>query len=898
MEKVVRGVGKIKMPEKLDLNSDKTNSKTEIFLKDYTPPPFQIDKADLLFELNGDDAVVTAITRFYRTDLSVRSIQLDGGPYMRLLSIELDGVILSDQQYEIDAKSLLIHNVPDRFTLKIVTQLKPVENTRLEGLYKSSGNFCTQCEAEGFRHITYFLDRPDVMTKYRVRIEAAYDECPVLLSNGNPVDKGRLVDGRHYVVWEDPFPKPSYLFAMVAGNLSCLKDNFVTKSGNIVELNIYAADDDISKCHHAMQSLKNSMRWDEETFGLEYDLDVYNIVAVSDFNMGAMENKGLNIFNTKYVLASPDTATDQDYNNVEGVIGHEYFHNWTGNRVTCRDWFQLSLKEGLTVFRDQEFSGDMQSRAVKRLDDVRVLRMHQFPEDAGPLAHPVRPEKYIEINNFYSATVYNKGAEVIRMMHSIIGPEAFRRGMDVYFKRHDGQAVTCEDFVLAMEAASCVDLKQFRHWYSVAGTPKLKFVREIDGDEVLLTIEQTLGQEHSSKPFHIPIRMAWLNPENGQALVAEVKRDNSFETAPDLLHLTEKQQTFRFKGIPVNAVPSLMREFSAPVHIEHDLSTDELLSLAAFDSDSFVRSEAMQTISRDVILSPTTDMLQDVEHGRQEVIIPEGYAQTFLKLLEDDKTESAFLADLLTVPNEIDIGQHMAPFMPEVIHRRREALLDQISARYSNQILDRYHLLHNDSSTSSPKGQAERKLKNALLGYISRTVEGKDIVWSQFVTAKNMTDQIAALALLASGADGRRDDALVAFLEQWKGEALVVDKWFAVQALSKRSDVVKDVRTLMKHQHFSFVNPNRLRALISSFSILNQAGFHNVDGSGYELLADVVLKVDTINPQTAARLVAPLGQWQRLDEHRQHKIQSLLDMMLRQSTLSADVRELVEKSLN
>ncbi|UTW54166.1 aminopeptidase N [Kordiimonas sp. SCSIO 12610] len=880
------------MTEQLDQNAHTANSKTEIYLKDYKPAPYQIDEVSLLFELSGDDALVTALSHFTRSDAaSTEPLCLDGGPFMELVSIEIDGIPLKPDDYVKNETSLIIHDTAADFTLKIVTKLKPAENTRLEGLYKSSGNFCTQCEAEGFRHITYFLDRPDVMAKYKVRIEASKADYPVLLSNGNLIKKGQMPNGFHFAEWDDPFPKPSYLFAMVAGKLACLSDEFTTMSGRSVELNIYAAEEDISKCDHAMQSLKNSMRWDEETYGLEYDLDIYNIVAVADFNMGAMENKGLNIFNTKYVLASPETATDQDYNNIEGVIGHEYFHNWTGNRVTCREWFQLSLKEGLTVFRDQEFSSDMQSRAVKRLDDVRVLRMHQFPEDAGPLAHPVRPEKYIEINNFYSATVYNKGAEVIRMMHSLLGAEAFRRGMDIYFERHDGQAVTCEDFVCAMEAASDIDLRQFRRWYSTAGTPKLSFTRECDGDDVLLTVEQSIsinGAEIEYDPLHVPIKIAWV--DKARSVNGESSENNA---PPTLLHLTDAKQTFRFEGVGKNVVPSIMREFSAPVHIDHDLDTEELLTLASFDIDPFVRSDALQTIGRNIILTAAQKL-----ESNEEFHAPESYYSTFERLISDDDTDPAFLAELLTLPGEIDVGQHMQPLRPQTLHKAREFVADQIANRYFEPILDKYNELQAFDECNRPKQQGVRRYKNTLLGYLARTSVGEDILSKQFDNSQNMTDEIAALGLLSSSDFDYRNTALAQFFERWKHEALVIDKWFAVQAVSKRSDVLSTVRSLLKHQHFSFVNPNRLRALVSSFSVLNQAGFHDESGAGYEFLADVVLKVDRINPQTAARLVAPLGQWKRLDHARQLKIQSLLDDLLKKHSLSDDVRELLEKSLN
>lgn len=866
--------------------------KQEIRLEDYRAPDFEIEALDLLFKLEDDHALVEARSRVRKVSREAKNLVLDGGPYMDLISVSLDGRALAAGDYRLAPDELKIKSVPDLFELKIVTKLYPKGNTRLEGLYFSGGNFCTQCEAEGFRHITYFLDRPDILTRYKVRIEASKATCPILLSNGNPTDAGDLADGRHFAEWEDPHPKPSYLFALVAGNLGCLSDRFTTHSGRDVTLNIYADEQDLQKCGHAMESLKRSMTWDEEVYGLEYDLDIYNIVAVSDFNMGAMENKGLNIFNTKYVLASPDTATDADFDHVEGVIGHEYFHNWTGNRVTCRDWFQLSLKEGLTVFRDQEFSSDMTSRAVKRLDDVRVLRMLQFPEDGGPLAHPVRPEKYIEINNFYTTTVYNKGAEVIRMMHRLIGAEAFRKGMDLYFERYDGQAVTCEDFVAAMEAASGADLGHFRVWYSQAGTPSLQVTRRRDGNDVVLTIEQscapTPGQP-VKKTYHMPLLVGWM-AEDGQEVRPDLEGDGYWTEEGCLLNLTEGRQSFRFRNLTKGAVPSLLRGFTAPVTMKHDLDVQELAFLAAHDTDAFARWEAAQDMFSNILLA-------QVDAGRGEVEVPAILDEVIAALLKDESTDPALLAELLSLPGEIALGQKMKVMDPDAIHQAREAIACHLAQVHASQIMRRYEALAADQYSDSQPAKAARRLRNVLLGYVAMMPDGEDIVSRHYSDADNMTDRFAALSLISDSDFDCREQVLTAFYTDWRHNDLVVDKWFAVQAKSKRADTVNKVKALINHEAFTLKNPNRLRSLISTFAMLNQVRFHELDGSGYSLLGDMIAKVDEINPQTAARLVPPLGRWGRVSGVRQRQMKDALKGILDKPNLSSDVKELVEKSL-
>jgi aminopeptidase N len=874
----------------VDARASTSAPKQEIRLADYQSPAFSIETIDLVFRLEDEVALVEATSKWQREG-NTTSLTLDGGPYMTLKSVALDGVVLAGNAYTLTGDSLTLHDVPDSFTLTIVTALRPRENTRLEGLYFSGGNFCTQCEAEGFRHITYYLDRPDVLARYNVRIEADKAKYPVLLSNGNPGATGDLPEGRHFAEWHDPHPKPAYLFAMVAGNLGCLSDQFTTRSGRVVALNIYAAEADLAKCDYAMASLKRSMAWDEDVFGLEYDLDVYNIVAVSDFNMGAMENKGLNIFNTKYVLASPATATDADFDHVEGVIGHEYFHNWTGNRVTCRDWFQLSLKEGLTVFRDQEFSSDMTSRAVKRLDDVRTLRMIQFPEDGGPLAHPVRPEKYIEINNFYTATVYNKGAEVIRMMHRLIGADAFRRGMDLYFERHDGQAVTCEDFVCAMEDASGVDLKHFRLWYSQAGTPALSITRSRQGADVLLHVEQsckaTPGQLEK-KPLHMPVLVGWLDADGNEVRPVLAGEDNWQEDGC-LLELTAARQTYLFQDVPEGAVPSLLRAFSAPVTLSHDLTATELAFLVKHDTDAFARWEAAQYMYGDYLLACVA--------GEGAVAdVPATLTDTFAHLLQDEATDRALLAELLTLPSEIAIGQRMDVLKPDEIFEAREALVRRFASDNEAAIRDLYASLAQDHYDLGAESKAARRLRNTLLRYLAQLDGAEALVCSHLERADNMTDRMAALSVIAGSDFPSRMAVLEGFYAEWQHDDLVVDKWFAVQAQSSRTDTVGRVMELMRHPAFKLANPNRLRSLITSFSMLNQVRFHGADGSGYRLLADTIARVDKINPQTAARLVAPLGRWGRVGEDRQVLMKAALEA-LRSQVESDDVRELVEKSL-
>ena len=866
----------------------KPTEKKEIYLSDYAPPDFGVEHISLVFRLFSDRAEVTAICKFFRKNAQAKDLVLDGSPFMELTEIALDGSPLAADQYTVGDTGLSLCAVPDAFELQVKTTLKPQGNTRLEGLYFSGGNFCTQCEAQGFRHITYFPDRPDVLATYDVRIEADRTDFPLLLANGNPGLHGALAENRHFAEWHDPHPKPCYLFALVAGDLACATSQFTTRSGREVVLNVYVEQGDLDKSAHALASLERSMVWDEDRFGLEYDLDVYNIVAVADFNMGAMENKGLNIFNTKYVLASADTATDADFDNVEAVIGHEYFHNWTGNRVTCRDWFQLSLKEGLTVFRDQEFSSDMGSRALNRLNDVRALRMLQFSEDAGPLAHPIRPEKYIEINNFYTSTIYNKGAEVIRMMHRLIGEVAFRRGMDLYFERHDGQAVTCEDFITAMEDASGRSLKQFRLWYSQAGTPRVSVTRVPNGSDVGLRIQQfcspTPGQ-CSKKDFHMPFLMGWVSSD-GSPISPSLETGGKWLNNDCLIEITQQDQTFVFKDVPEGAVVSLHRDFSCPVKLEDDLSAEEYAFLMAYDTDPFSRWEAAQKLASQVLLSSRNQVVKQV------------FKKAFGATLADNVTDDALIGELLSLPSEIDLGQQSAVFEPLAIHKNRQDFIAELARDNADGLLARYAALSRTEQYSLDQSQkARRRLRNTLLGYIAVLPVGEKLVVEQYRQADNMTDRMVALGLIASSDFDCRLSILESFYQQWKANALVIDKWFAVQAMSNRADTLERVKDLTNHSAFSLQNPNRVRSLVSSFSMLNQVRFHEEGGGGYRFVSDMILAIDVLNPQTAARMIAPIGRWSRMQKGAGEHMQAALKFILSNNRISSDVRELCSKSL-
>ncbi|MGQ9367472.1 aminopeptidase N [Azospirillum sp. ST 5-10] len=879
-----------------------------ILLQDYRPPAHLIDTVDLHFDLREDVTTVHATLAVRRNPAAAGAdgetverppLVLDG-QRLELVSVALNGRPLTADCYAVDADRLTVPRVPDAFTLETVVRIKPQENTALEGLYKSSGNFCTQCEAEGFRKITYFPDRPDVMARYTTRIEADRARYPVLLSNGNLVDSGEAPGGRHWTRWEDPYPKPCYLFALVAGDLRCVEDRFRTASGRDVALRIYVEPGNEDKVDHAMASLKKAMAWDEEVFGLEYDLDVFNIVAVGDFNMGAMENKSLNVFNTKYVLAKPETATDQDFLNIEAVVAHEYFHNWTGNRVTCRDWFQLSLKEGLTVFRDQEFSADMNSRPVKRIAEVQRLRTVQFPEDSSAMAHPVRPASYVEINNFYTPTVYDKGAEVIRMMHTLLGKEGFRKGMDLYFQRHDGQAVTCDDFAAAMADASGVDLSQFKLWYSQSGTPSLDVAGRYDAAArtYRLTVRQSVpptpGQP-TKRPMHIPLAMGLLGPD-GQDLPLRLAGEAAPVGTSRVLELKGAEEVFEFQDVPARPVPSLLRGFSAPVRLNSDLADEDLAFLMAHDSDAFNRWEAGQTLGTRVLLG----MIADRAAGRPAEL-PETYVAAFGALLEDAAGDPAFAAQALVLPGEAYLATQMDVVDPVAIHEVREHARRTLAAALRPRWLATYRAnAGNQPFSVDAAAIGRRALKNLGLAYLMARPdeEALGLCLGQFHGAHAMTDVIAALQQLADTDAAERDDAVAGFYERWKGEPLVVDKWFMVQATSKRAGALADVTRLLSHPAFEIRNPNKVYALIGAFAGGNPVRFHDASGAGYAFLADQVLRLDPLNPQVAARLMGPFSRLRRFDADRQELMRGQLRRIVAQPDLSPDVYEVASKSLD
>jgi aminopeptidase N len=867
-----------------------------IRLEDYQPPAYLIDTADLNVDLRPGGTRVRSVLALRRNPAAPAqsgALRLNGEG-LELLSIALDGHPLDERGYAVDAESLTLLAPPDRFVLETEVRIVPEDNTALEGLYRSGGMYCTQCEAEGFRRITYFLDRPDVMARFTTTIEADRAALPVLLSNGNPAESGERPDGRHYVRWVDPFPKPSYLFALVAGDLRCVADRYATMSGREVDLRIYVEPENVDKCEHAMRSLKKAMRWDEERFGREYDLDIYMIVAVNDFNMGAMENKGLNVFNSKFVLARPDTATDRDFQGIEGVIGHEYFHNWTGNRITCRDWFQLSLKEGLTVYRDQEFSSDVGSRGVKRIEDVRLLRSHQFAEDAGPMAHPVRPQSYIEINNFYTMTVYQKGAEVVRMQANLLGPETFREAMDLYFARHDGQAVTTDDFVRCMEDASGRDLAQFRRWYDQAGTPEVRVTDAYDaaGRVYTLHVRQscppTPGQPEKL-PFHVPFAVGLLGAD-GADLPLRLDGEPAAQGTTRVLDVREAEQSFRFVDVPSRPVPSLLRGFSAPVKVSFPHDDEALTFLMAHDTDGFNRWDAAQTLAQKVILARVAE---------PEAAVPAGFVEAFRHALRQPGADGALLAEMLMLPSESYLGDQMAEVDVDGIHRAREGVKTTLAEALRDDFLRTYRASQETGPYDlEPSSIARRGLKNAALGYLMQLGDAGAfaLALAQYRDAHNMTDVLAALALLADSDAPDRDEVLADFRARWQHDPLVMDKWLGVQAMARRADTLARVQALMSDPAFSIRNPNKVRALIGTFCA-NPVRFHAADGSGYGFLADRVLELDPLNPQVAARLLRGMARWRRYDAARQALMRAQLERVAGAEGLSKDVYEIASKSL-
>ena len=870
-------------------------------LEDYRPSDYLIPETRLDFRLSPDATTVVAELVVERREGTAAGAPLVlQGDGLTLKRLEIDGAAVPAEAYSAEPDELTIPNPPaGRFHLTIETEIAPAANLALMGLYRSNGVYCTQCEAEGFRRITYFLDRPDVLSVYTVRIEADRGEAPVLLSNGNPREAGELAGGRHFAVWHDPFPKPSYLFALVAGDLGCLKDDFVTASGRRVDLGIYVEHGKEERAAYAMDALKRSMRWDEEAFGREYDLDVFNIVAVSDFNMGAMENKGLNIFNDKYVLADADTATDADFANIEAIIAHEYFHNWTGNRITCRDWFQLCLKEGLTVFRDHEFSADQRSRAVKRIAEVRTLKAHQFPEDQGPLAHPVRPRRYREINNFYTATVYEKGSEVVRMIRTILGADLFRKGMDLYFERHDGDAATVEDFLKVFEDVSDKDLSQFALWYHQAGTPNLSVSTSHDpaAGELVVEIEQSVPQtpsESRKRLMHIPLAFGLVGPD-GNDLAYSGAEGATVEDG--VIHLKRRRHVVRFRGIKERPALSLNRGFSAPVTLSAVQRPEDRFFLARHDSDTFSRWQAFNTILTEALIAASRDL-----RGGRPVEFAKEISALAADFAEDDSLDPAYRALALTLPAEADIAREIGNNIdPDATFAAREQLARAIAAANGALFARLYEGLA-DGNAFSPDaaGAGRRALRNVLLDYLSVEPGESERAERQFRAATNMTDRAAALSVLAHRHAGSQAaaGALADFERRYRSDHLVLDKWFQIQATVPGHGAVDAVRELTRHPAFSITNPNRVRALVGTFSSANQTGFHRPDGAGYAFFVEIVLKVEHTNPQIAARLATAMRSWRSLEPGRQQKAREALLSIARTKELSADLRDIVERTLS
>ena len=866
-------------------------SKTVRYLKDYQTPAYRILETDLHFDIAEPQTVVKSRLTVGPQRVG-EPLVLDGSA--KLLSVKINGAAAD---YVLEGETLTIAGVPsERFTVEVETEILPAENKSLMGLYASGGNLFTQCEPEGFRKITFYIDRPDVMSKFTTTIVADKKRYPVLLSNGNKIDGGEFSDGRHWVKWEDPFAKPSYLFALVAGDLAVTEDRFTTMSGRNVKIEFYTTEADKPKVGFAVESLKNAMKWDETRFGLEYDLDIFMVVAVGDFNMGAMENKGLNIFNTKFVLADSRTATDTDFEGIESVVGHEYFHNWTGNRVTCRDWFQLSLKEGLTVFRDQEFSGDRASRAVRRIENIRLLRQHQFPEDAGPTAHPVRPASYEEMNNFYTMTVYEKGAEVVRMYHTLLGEEGFQKGMKLYFQRHDGQAVTCDDFRAAMADANGINLDQFALWYSQAGTPVLEAEGRLKNNSFELTVKQTVPPTPDmadKQPMMIPVKIGLLN-RNGEAVAFDYQGKRATEA---VLLLTEAEQTFPLEGVTEAVVPSLLRGFSAPVHLNYPYSDDDLLLLLAHDSDAFTRWEAAQTLYRRAVAANLAAISDGVELPKHEKLLA-----AVEKVISDDLLDNAFKALLLGVPSEAELWDGAENIDPLRYHQAREALLDTLAAHF----LPKWHELNrqaakqeNQSYEYSPKAAGWRTLRNVCRAFVLRADPAhiETVAEKYGEMAQNMTHEWGILSAVNGNESDTRNRLLAQFADKFSDDALVMDKYFALVGLSRRSDTLQQVQTALQHPKFSLENPNKARSLIGSFS-RNVPHFHAQDGSGYRFIADKVIEIDRFNPQVAARLVQAFNLCNKLEPHRKNLVKQELQRIQAQEGLSKDVGEIVGKILD
>ncbi|WP_188638868.1 aminopeptidase N [Vreelandella lutescens] len=869
-----------------------------VYLSDYQPPAYQVTHTELTFDLDPTATRVKArltVERHASADQTAPLVL--NGEHLTLHALAINGQALAEADYQLTDETLTISSVPSAFTLESDVEISPSSNTALEGLYQSNGMYCTQCEAEGFRRITYYPDRPDVMATFKVTVIGDAQQEPVLLANGNPVDHGTVESGRHFVTWEDPHPKPCYLFALVAGDLTKVEDHFTTMSGRRVTLQLWVEQENLDKTDHAMASLKRAMTWDEETYGREYDLDLFMIVAVNDFNMGAMENKGLNIFNSAAVLTHPNTATDAAFQNVEGIVAHEYFHNWSGNRVTCRDWFQLSLKEGFTVFRDQCFSADTNSAPVKRIQDVSFFRTAQFAEDAGPTAHPIRPDHYIEITNFYTLTIYEKGAEVVRMLRNLVGWEAFRRGSDLYFERFDGQAVTIEDFVGCMAEVSGIDLGQFMRWYSQAGTPEIDAHGEYDyaHAEYHLTLRQrtpaTPGQP-DKHPLHIPVRMGLVGTKSGQDLTLTLEGEKLGKDA--VIHLTDDEQTFVFTDVAEAPIPSLLRDFSAPVKLHFPYSREDLAFLLTHDSDGFNRWDAGQRLA----MLALEDLIAAHRNGVEKVM-DSRVVEAFRALLTSSMDDKAVLAEMLTLPSEAYIAEQQPIVDVDAIHAAREFVRQSLALALREEFLSVYNANVTDEAYAPTAEQiAQRSLKNIALAYLVSIEDAESIALceAQFAANHNMTDVRHALTLLVhSDRDDLATPALKAFGEKWAHDPLVMDQWFTIQVTRPQPDVLDRMQYLMQHPAFSMKNPNKVRALIGAFA-QNRVNFHRLDGKGYALLADVVIELNRLNPEIAARLVTPLTRWQRFDEVRQQLMRAELER-IKQEPLSSNVFEVVEKAL-
>ncbi|ELA9293916.1 aminopeptidase N [Vibrio parahaemolyticus] len=859
------------------------------YRKDYQAPSHTITDIDLTFDLYDNDTIVTALSKVVQKGEST-TLELDGEG-VELRSVKVNGEDWA--HHEVKEASLVLSDLPAEFELEIITKIDPEANTALEGLYKSGGAFCTQCEAEGFRRITYYLDRPDVLAKYTTKVIADKATYPYLLSNGNRIAQGEAENGRHWVQWQDPHPKPAYLFALVAGDFDVLRDKYTTMSGRNVDLEIFVDKGNLDRAGHAMTSLINSMKWDEERFGLEYDLDIYMIVAVDFFNMGAMENKGLNIFNSKFVLANDQTATDRDYLGIEAVIGHEYFHNWTGNRVTCRDWFQLSLKEGLTVFRDQEFSSDLGSRAVNRIDNVRIIRGPQFAEDASPMSHPIRPDKVIEMNNFYTLTVYEKGSEVIRMYHTLLGEEGFQKGMKLYFERHDGTAATCENFVSAMEDATGVDLKQFRLWYSQSGTPTLRVNSEYNAEAktYALTVEQftEATQDQAEKQaLHIPFDIE-LYDSKGQIIPLTING----ESVHNVLDIKQDKQTFVFENVAEQPVPSLLREFSAPVKLEYDYSDAELIFLMKHATNDFARWDASQMLLAKYIRQNVTN----VQTG-SEVQLSEDLIDAFRGVLLDENLEPAFIAQVFSLPSINEITGWYKQIDVDAVDTVLNSITVSLSAALEDELSATYHTLKQAEYTIDHAAIGKRALRNQCLQFLAHTDKGNTLVKAQYEAANNMTDTIAAMSAANSAQLECREELMADYSDKWKHDGLVMDKWFALQGTNPAEDALEKVKATMNHEAFSLKNPNRTRSLIGSFLAANPVRFHDKSGAGYQFAGDILRQLNDSNPQVASRMIDPLLKFRKYDEARQAMIRAELEKLKAMDNLAKDLFEKVTKALD